>query len=498
MPRHCFLVTLGFALLAPAVVPLAARAQELRFEAEGATLDRSKSVKRLKDRAASGRRAVELSGRGSVRKRLGVPAVARIRVRARGRHCRGRPRIHIKVDKRRVATVRVGFRRWRRYSKRVRTKAGKRTFAIRLANPRRTRKCARRVALDSVRLVFEKPPPPPPPGPPVYQNPVYGQSFPDPSVLDNYYTHNDYWAYATGEKFPMLRSSDLINWRSAGQAMTERPSWAVKEGDWQPWAPSVIQRSGPCPGTGSPSCYVMFFVSMNASVTPASRCIGVATSTSPAGPFEDRGILQDGSGTTDASGRLLGCGDNGGYHNIDPAPFVDNDGNAYLYFSTTNSCDVPVPNAECPVRPVLSVVRLASDLLSAASGRVALFGADQRWEGRVVENPWLHKRGDIYYLLYSGGDYQGVYGMGYAAGGSPAGPFFKAGHNPVLQGAAENVVGAGGGMVVRGPHGGDWLVYHGRMGPVPEPRLLRIDPVVWWDAHMGIDGPTTTPQPERP
>jgi hypothetical protein len=68
---------------------------------------------------------------------------------------------------------------------------------------------------------------------------------------------------------------------------------------------------------------------------------------------------------------------------------------------------------------------------------------------------------------------------------------------PILKSTAD-VIGPGGGSVVTGPHGDDWLVYHGR-AVAGGPRTLRFDPLVWNDAAdpptLTVRGPTTSPQP---
>jgi hypothetical protein len=52
---------------------------------------------------------------------------------------------------------------------------------------------------------------------------------------------------------------------------------------------------------------------------------------------------------------------------------------------------------------------------------------------------------------------------------------------------------------VIGPHGGEWLVYHGRSLAYQEPRTLRVDPVVWHaDGTVGIGGPTSGPHSPLP
>jgi arabinan endo-1,5-alpha-L-arabinosidase len=250
----------------------------------------------------------------------------------------------------------------------------------------------------------------------------------------------------------------------------------------------VIRRNGQ---------YVMFYVSLNTDLSPDTNCVGVATSPSPVGPFTDRGPLRDLAGTTDLSGRVVGCGDNGGYGNIDPAPFLDSNGQAYLYLSTSYVCGAATPHGACPARPTMSVVRLTGDLLHATGSRQALFAGDRAWEGTVVENPWMQKRAGAYVLFYSGGDYRARYGMGVAKAGSPTGPFTKNPGNPVFTDNG-GVFGAGGGMPVAGPHGGDWLVYHGRAAPFPAPRTLRIDPLRWSGSTPIVIGPTLGPQYETP
>ena len=104
----------------------------------------------------------------------------------------------------------------------------------------------------------------------------------------------------------------------------------------------------------------------------------------------------------------------------------------------------------------------------------------------------------VYYLLYSGGDWHSAYGMGYATGMSPTGPFTKSPTNPILT-DTKTVLGPGGGDTpVVGPHGGTWMVYHARTSR-EAPRTLRIDPFSWRSQSSGpdvpvISGPSDTPR----
>ena len=116
-----------------------------------------------------------------------------------------------------------------------------------------------------------------------YQNPVYTTApMPDPFVLDKGATHSDYWAFGTGDQFPVLHSTDLVHWTTQGTAMSARPSWVVSQGDWHSWGPSVIQRSQSCPGTTSSGCYILYYSGLSAQFNVS--CVAVATSPTRAAP----------------------------------------------------------------------------------------------------------------------------------------------------------------------------------------------------------------------
>lgn len=482
------------------LLPAAAAAADVRLQAEGGALSH-RAGRVVKDRRAGGKRAVLLVGRGELRRRFSAPALARMRIRARGVRCAGRPRLRARIDDFLSGTVRVRSNRWRYYSLRAPAKAGSHVLRISLANPHRSRRCRRALVVDSVRLIAARSPvapaSPAPPKPaqsatPTFTNPVWPNGMADPMVLDVGGHHNDYWAYATGGSFPSLHSADLVHWSDNGGAMPTRPAWTPQTGGYNPWAPSVLQKSGACPGASSGPCFVMYHAGLDTDLDPDTNCIGVATSRSPAGPFTEQGILANGS--LDQSDRPVGCGDDAGYSNIDPAPLVFG-GNAYLYVSTGHRCAAPAPHGSCPFDRMISVIPLSSDRLSATGPRTELFENSQAWEHAVVENPWPVPNGATWHLLYSGGVFTGQYGMGDTSGPAPTGPFTKPAGNPILT-DGNGVVSAGGGSVVTGPKGGLWAAYHGRNGPSPAPRLLRLDPLSFGAAGVAhIAGPTVTPQP---
>lgn len=330
-----------------------------------------------------------------------------------------------------------------------------------------------------------------------YQNPVYPRAFPDPMVLDLGGRHDNYYAYGTGRNFPILHSDNLVNWRPTGTAFARRPRWVQPTGDWKPWAPSVLQTGRPCPGSDRGSCFVMYYSARSA--VWGVNCVGVATARRPAGPFTDRGIL---TRLRQHRAEPVGCGDASGQSNIDPSAFVDRDGRAYLYVSTGATCAWRLAGPRCRWLPTISVLPLSADLVHSTGRRVALFtGTPHSWEqapwGPVVEGPSMVRRDNTYFLFFSGGAYTGRYGMGYAVGDAPTGPFTQAHSNPVLADTAR-VLSVGGGSLVTGPAGGSWLVYAGRAGSLRKPRQLRIDRVRWRGGRPLVIGPTVTPQSPAP
>lgn len=339
-----------------------------------------------------------------------------------------------------------------------------------------------------------------------YENPVSGGiDAPDPFVLDDGDRHDSYWAFVTGKRFPVYHSRDLVHWTRERRAIRVRPPWVVRAPDWHSWAPSVIQVPEPCPGTTSASCYVMYYTGLSRRYDV--DCVAVATSTTPGGPYRDEGPLS--SGTDDTLGRPVGCGDDDGSAMIDPSPFVDPvSGQAYLYVSEDFACEAGSLFCDATdgvLQPTISVVPLDPDRLHALGPRIPLFaGVRHSWESvagtsATVEGPATIFHDGAYYLLYSGGDWRGAYGMGYATASSPTGPFAQSPNNPVLS-AGHGVFGPGGGDTpVVGPHGGMWMVYHARAGGPGTPRTLRIDPFSWRAQSSGLDvpvigGPTDTPQ----
>ena len=181
--------------------------------------------------------------------------------------------------------------------------------------------------------------------------------------------------------------------------------WADK----QMWAPDAACRNG---------VYYLFFPAKD---RQGIFRIGVATSARPEGPFQPRPEPIAGS------------------FSIDPCAFIDDDGQAYLYFGgiwggqlqrwRTGKYD---PGGQEPPldAPAIGprVARLNDDLsgfaspaqeivITNAAGVPLRVGDSER---RFFEASWLHKYQGTYYFSYSTGD---THLLVYATGSSPTGPF---------------------------------------------------------------------------
>lgn len=244
------------------------------------------------------------------------------------------------------------------------------------------------------------------------------------AVLPNVYADphiaafgNKFYIYPTTDgsegwnssSFTAWSSKDLVKWKYE-KVILDLPkdlSWAKARA----WAPAIAYKNG--------QYYYYFTADVN---------IGVAVSDKPVGPFKDA------LGKPLIKKRMLKG------QMIDPMVFVDDDGEAYLYFGQGNC----------------NIVKLGADMVSYDSTKVATFKPKGYNEGSFV-----FKRKGTYYLMWSEYDTRDPrYSVAYATSKSPLGPFVKAENHPVLKGKGV-VKGAGHHSVVRVPGTDDWYIaYH--------------------------------------
>jgi len=222
----------------------------------------------------------------------------------------------------------------------------------------------------------------------------------------------------------VFSTDDMLHWKDHGVIFSLKDvKWATKHA----WAPDCIQRNGK---------YYFYF--------PADDQIGVAVSNSPTGPFKD------------ALGKSLIAANEAGIRSIDPNIFIDDDGQAWLYFG--NSHDK------------VAVVKLKSDMITR-DGPIQVLDVKNYHEGI-----WVYKRLGFYYFTYP--SYRGdmvANLMEYSVAKSPTGPFEYKG--VIFDNRSRNVHGS-----VVDFKGKSWLFYH-VAGPSPYERRVCVAPL-----HYRKDG----------
>jgi beta-xylosidase len=175
----------------------------------------------------------------------------------------------------------------------------------------------------------------------------------------------------------VFSSCDMVNWQDHGVPVK------VKDFAWskgRAWASDVVKRHGK-----------YWFYSTVEHATVPGFAVGVAVSDSPTGPFVDaRGsalITNDMTTQTDIA-----------WDDIDPTVFVDDDGQAWLYWGNT----------------VLKAVKLKANM-TELDGPIQTVKAEH-----FTEAAYLHKRKGTYYLSYSQHFPEET---AYMTGPSPLGPW---------------------------------------------------------------------------
>jgi beta-xylosidase len=257
---------------------------------------------------------------------------------------------------------------------------------------------------------------------PVYGNPVLRGDYPDPSVIR---VGRDYWATATTSQwapiFPLLHSTDLVNWRLSGSVFQSPPSWSA--GSY--WAPEISQDAG------------RFFVYYTARRKNGPLCVAVADAAAPQGPYTDRGPLV--------------CQDVG---SIDAAAVTDEKGRRYLVWKEDgNSQKRPTPLWAQPLSP---------DGIALTGEKQEIFRNEAPWEAHLVEGPFILRRADYFYMFYSADACCGRrcnYKTGVARSRKLMGPWERYERNPILAGN-EQWKCPGHGSIVDDPAGRTFLLYH--------------------------------------
>lgn len=288
--------------------------------------------------------------------------------------------------------------------------------------------------------------------------------FADPFVLRD---GEAYYAFATGARgvhIQTARSRNHASWTLLGDALPRLGLWADDDPEFT-WAPSVLPRQ---------RRYVLYYTARHRA--SGYQCISRAVADAPAGPYVDDSSSPfvcdiDRSGSADAAERRCGS--------IDPSPFVDANGRAYLLWKSDEN------SPACHAPPRLWSQPLTEDGMSTAGDRAMLLAMDQPWEAPIIEGPSMLRRGEGYYLFYSANWYDGAnYAIGYATCAGPSGPCTKVTKNGPLLKSDGAVLGPGGQEFFTDPEDRMWMAYHAWTAPHAAyasggARSLRIAPVTF-------------------
>jgi hypothetical protein len=280
--------------------------------------------------------------------------------------------------------------------------------------------------------------------------------FADPFVLTAGGTYYGYSTNAGAGDVQVIRSTDLVSWQLVGNALPALPGWAAPGSTW---APSVLARDGR---------YVLYYTVRESA--SGLQCISRAVGSSPTGPFRD-----------DSGGPLICQRDLGG--SIDPSPFVDADGRAWLLWK-----------AEGATWPqTIFSQELNGDGLSLTGEAHPLISADRSFERGVVEGPSLVRDGGSYYLVYAAANWNSrSYTTAVATCAGPAGPCTKPAGNRILS-SGQRLAGPGGAEVFRDGSGDLWAAFHAYSEPnvsYPASRYLHVAPVRIAGGRLVIDAAT--------
>lgn len=187
---------------------------------------------------------------------------------------------------------------------------------------------------------------------------------------------NDFNFYKM-EEWLVYSSSDMVNWEEHPVPLkTTDFKWASGDA----WASQVIERD---------EKFYWYVTVEHGSVH--GKAIGVAVSDSPIGPFKDALgealITNDMTKQTDIS-----------WDDIDPSVMIDYDGQAYLFWGNT----------------VCHYAKLKDNMIEL-DGPIETIDLPN-----FTEAPWIHKKGDWYYLSYA---YQFPEKIAYAMSKSITGPW---------------------------------------------------------------------------
>ena len=237
-----------------------------------------------------------------------------------------------------------------------------------------------------------------------YRNPILYADYSDPDAIR---VGEDYFmvasSFSNSPALPILHSKDLVNWKVVNYCLKHIPEFRYNNPlhGCGVWAPSIRYHEG--------TYYVCFPM--------PDEGIYMTTTKDPFGEWSEPVNIRPGAGW------------------IDPCPFWDDDGNAYLVAGVAKS--------RIGYKSVLHIVRMRPDGMGIFGDEVKIFDGNEN-DQITIEGPKMYKRNGYYYIFAPAGGVKTGW-QTILRSKNPFGPY------------EYKVVLRQGDSLVNGPHQGAWV-----------------------------------------
>ncbi|HEY4611866.1 MAG TPA: glycoside hydrolase 43 family protein, partial [Bacteroidota bacterium] len=267
-----------------------------------------------------------------------------------------------------------------------------------------------------------------------YSNPILFADYSDPDVIrvgDDYYMTSSSFSHFPG--LPILHSNDLVNWKLIAHAVPRYPlaSFDSPQHGNGIWAPSLRYHQGE---------YYIYY-------GDPDNGIFMTKAKNPAGPWEPLKLVRAAKGW------------------IDPCPFWDDDGSAYLVHAYARS--------RAGINSILTLRKMSPDGTAILADSTMLF--DGRESHPTIEGPKMYKRGGYYYVFAPAGGVKSGWQTALRSRNID-GPYED---KIVLQQGSTAVNGPHQGAWVETQTGESWFIHFQDRGAYG--RVVHLEPMRWSD-----------------
>ena len=266
-----------------------------------------------------------------------------------------------------------------------------------------------------------------------YRNPILHADYSDPDVVR---VGNDFYLVASSFNaapgLPILHSQDLVNWTLIGHALPRQPPVDVfnkpQHGNGV-WAPAIRYHNGE---------FYLFYPDPDFGIY-------LLKARNPAGPWSEPRLIKEAKGW------------------IDPCPFWDDDGKAYLVSAFARS--------RAGVKSILVISRMSEDGTKLLDDGVMVF--DGHEHDPTVEGPKLYKRNGFYYIFAPAGGVESGWQLALRSK-NIYGPYER---KVVLAQGRTNINGPHQGAWIETQAGESWFIHFQDKGAYG--RVVHLQPMKW-------------------